>query len=650
MLTTLRSGNVSRFADVKKKTKEKKAKDAFAGTESQTASTRVRGGRGGFEGGRGGRGRGTERGRGGSRGGRGGAATAPGVGRSTAAPAVTSDTTTWGASVDTSAMPGAWDQPSAATVTEGALEGQWESIVTPESTPAIASEGLKSSLIPQGATKSWASMLAQAKLAQPTPKPTQIAAAAPEPEIQAEAPQSEAPVANIPEATRDPTTTDEVPPPDESFIDDDPTTSGAAYDGESIAAAELAPAADKLTEDNVERLPDASVPAPTETAASTVDASSVVGLSTPYGSSQQVPTLGRPPMGGYATSAWKATGAPGRSSSFQRMMEQREAVVMPGNHAVDRAAVQFGQMGLNGDSKPLDVDEDREDAETRAQPPQQSPPSQPKTSLPPSQQPSGIGSDSGFAPESLPTPRQAPGLPPPSMSQTPSSQPPPSMPPGISQPHTQGHYGQYSRYGAGGLGQETSGSTQKPYDPFSQQLNYPQDHADNQGASQTQSHASGQIQSQVQSQHGALGQGQSDYGHDQYGNEQQRNAFQGYYGSSYGQQPSTVQQENAPPQRTTSGLGASEPSYGTAQSAQGQSRFGENAAAEHNPSAANLGSQQQTGLASQQSQQMHQQQQGQHGQGGGYPYGNPYYGGGSYYGSYMNQVSLGISLTHIVAH
>lgn len=58
---------------------------------------------------------------------------------------------------------------------------------------------------------------------------------------------------------------------------------------------------------------------------------------------------------------------------------------MPGNRdQVDRAAVQFGAFSLNG---PLDedVDGDREEPETRPQPPEDSPVAHPRTSLPPAQ-------------------------------------------------------------------------------------------------------------------------------------------------------------------------------------------------------------------------------------------------------------------------
>ena len=140
---------------------------------------------------------------------------------------------------------------------------------------------------------------------------------------------------------------------------------------------DLPPSESKLTKDNVEHLPDSSHPAPTGTAASTVESSraesgpaSVVVPAQPAKSPLA--------MGGFATSAYKAMTPQSRSASYQRrVVEQQEAVVLP-EHAVDRAAVQFGSLGLNGD-----IDEDREEAETRAQPPQHSPVAQPRASLPP---------------------------------------------------------------------------------------------------------------------------------------------------------------------------------------------------------------------------------------------------------------------------
>ncbi|KAF7587063.1 hypothetical protein BBP40_007820 [Aspergillus hancockii] len=121
-------------------------------------------------------------------------------------------------------------------------------------------------------------------------------------------------------------------------------------------------------------------------------------------------------------------------------MEQQEAVVMPGNHAVDRAAVQFGSMGLNGDATDVDIDENREDAETRAQPPQHSPVA-PRASLPPSTQ-----AQAQVPTESPAVSRPAPGLPP------------------VPQVSAADSFNDFARYT----------DAHKPYDPFSQQVTQPQ--------------------------------------------------------------------------------------------------------------------------------------------------------------------------------
>jgi hypothetical protein len=173
--------------------------------------------------------------------------------------------------------------------------------------------------------------------------------------------------------------------------------------------ATITPSKDELTEDNLEQLPDTSAPAPTATAASTAASSwdPRNAPSTPYSALQQnqPQAIRHPPASGFQASALKATGASGRSSSYQRrVLDQEEAVRMPGNREVDRAAVQFGAFNLNG-SGDEDVDGDREEPETRAQPPQHSPVAHPRAALPPApQQPAA-------ASEAFPTPKQAPGLP-----------------------------------------------------------------------------------------------------------------------------------------------------------------------------------------------------------------------------------------------
>ena len=171
----------------------------------------------------------------------------------------------------------------------------------------------------------------------------------------------------------------------------------------------ITPSKDDLTEDNLEQIPDTSNPAPTATAASTAasswDPRNASTTGTPYSTLQQgQPQAIRPPTSGFQASALKATGSSGRTPSYQRrVLDQEEAVRMPGNREVDRAAVQFGAFSLNGTGDE-DVDGEREEPETRAQPPQHSPVA-PRAALPPApQQPV-------TAAESFPTPKQSAGLP-----------------------------------------------------------------------------------------------------------------------------------------------------------------------------------------------------------------------------------------------
>lgn len=195
-------------------------------------------------------------------------------------------------------------------------------------------------------------------------------------------------------------------------------------------------AADELTRTNLEQVPDASPAAPATTVASTVastqDHTSVLGTAP---TSQP-----RPAIPGYPPNAYKTATGSGRTPALQRrVMEQQEAVVMPGNHAVDRATVQFGSMGLNGSVEDVDIDEEREQPETRPQPPQHSPVA-PRASLPPSTQaqaPAGT----------VPVPRPAPGLPPAPATST-----------------AETPFNDFGRYT----------ESQKSYDPFSQQIEQPQ--------------------------------------------------------------------------------------------------------------------------------------------------------------------------------
>lgn len=171
----------------------------------------------------------------------------------------------------------------------------------------------------------------------------------------------------------------------------------------------VTPSKDELTENNLEQLPDTSAPAPTATAASTAasswDPRSTASSTTPYSALQQnQPQAIRPPTSGFQASALKATVTSGRTPSYpRRVLDQEEAVRMPGNREVDRAAVQFGAFSLNGTGDE-DVDGEREEPETRAQPPQHSPVA-PRAALPPAPQQPVTAS------ESFPTPKQSAGLP-----------------------------------------------------------------------------------------------------------------------------------------------------------------------------------------------------------------------------------------------
>jgi hypothetical protein len=623
--------------------------------DTPSGATRGRG-RGGFEagrGGRGGRGGFADRGRGGAaRGGRGGATPAPALNFG-GAPSVTSVPTVESTAWDTPAADSSsWDTPATTswgeTTSAPQTIGSGHDVFGGGAVKDPAQEFLKSSIIPQNTTKSWASMLATPKVAPIAPK------AAPVPEVQ---PTSAIPDDTVPESLpeqehatnfgleqdreADESIGHQTENPQEIFEHADDTT---GLDTTANDELNLAPSHDKLTEEALEQVPDVSQPAPTETAASTRDASSMLGGSTPFASSQQVPTLGnsaRPPMGGFATSAWKATGTPGRTTSFHRMMEQREAVVMPGNHAVDRAAVQFGSMGLNGEAGSPDVDDEREESETRTQLPQEPIQAQPKASLPPApQQQQSQPPIEQHTQDAMPTPKPAPGLDMPS--HLTGQQGAGHGPGSIGQPPASQAYGQYGRYGGYGGQEHISSTQQKPYDNFSQQLNYSQSH-DTPSAYGAQSQTLGPTTQQGQAQHtGFGGQGQNDYSA-QYGNESARGAYGGYggYGASAGAPGSGAQQESAAPaHRATSGYGAGENAYGAgSQLNQSQSRFADSHPSGSNTPVPSTAAQHQTGPQSQQNQ--GQQSQGQTGHGGGGYQGynnNPYYGG-SYYGTYMNQAS-----------
>lgn len=232
--------------------------------------------------------------------------------------------------------------------------------------------------------KTWASMLRQSTAPKPAPAPKESSAPKPA-EIPPLQPTAE-PVPPEPEVT-------------ESMEETTPIAQNAVpVPVPAIAepAATLAPPRARLTETNLERVVDASNPPATDTAASTAAdswdprQSPVSASATPLSAAQHQHQVQRTTVSGFAASAMKATAErSARAPNHQRrVLDQEEAVRMPGNREVDRAAVQFGALNLYGGDE--DIDGEREEPETRAQPPADSPVAHPRASLPPVSQPVAV--------------------------------------------------------------------------------------------------------------------------------------------------------------------------------------------------------------------------------------------------------------------
>ncbi|KAK4619535.1 hypothetical protein CLAFUW4_11307 [Fulvia fulva] len=651
-------GSVSQFAEVKKpkdraRSKAKEEPSTAGAADKVGFAARGGRGRGGFDSTRGSRGRGADRGRGGFRGARGGHATTNGTIKEAGSESVpTAESTAWNTEATTAE--GTWDTPAADAPKDitDAGAGAWGAASTTETAapaPAAAPEAAKSTAAPaSGAKKSWASMFAAPKpvsqkqiLTKETAPAAVVAAGIEAPPAAAQAVLEKIIAQEDPAQSPD---AEPLPLPTAAPTIEEPLATAPAANVPTPATVDTDAAAepDPLTEENVEHLPDESHPPATQTVASTAGSADPRNL-TPM-PNKQAP-IGRPPLGGYAVSANRLAGSSGRSASFQRrVQEQQEAVVMPGHNAVDRAAVQFGSMGLNGEPGP-DVDEEREEPETRHAP-QHSPPSQPKTSLPPAPRETAAPQAAPGLPEALPTPKQAPGLPPASAQNQQQIQDPAlaqSLPQEQQMPQA---YNQYARYGQPGMPQQQQESgtpQQKPYDPFSQQGQ--QSHYDQYAAQ----HQQPQQQAQQAPAGFGLSSAPSEYSQ-YYTSDQTRNAYNQYYGSSYGQQdtrghPSQaqpqVQHEALGPQRSASGFGAgaNESAFGS-QAQQTQSRFAEAPGSGNNTPNQVMSGHQQAAPSGQQSQHMMHQVQAQAHQGGynaaGFPYGHPYYNS-PYQTAYQNQ-------------
>ncbi|PTB66997.1 hypothetical protein BBK36DRAFT_1199135 [Trichoderma citrinoviride] len=471
----------------------------------------------------------------------------------------------------------------------------------------VLAESLNKPAAPQ--VKTWASMLRQSTAPKVVPAlPKEAPAPKPAEPVEPEP---------VPETAAAPVEPEPAKPEAEAEAESTPVAEQAtpvAPPAATEPAAEIKPTPDELTETNLEQVVDVSAPPPTDTAASTAAGSWDPRQSppptnaTPLSAAQQQQQTQRAATSGFAATALKATterAAP-RTPSFQRrVLDQEEAVRMPGNREVDRAAVQFGAFNLDDDE---DIDGEREEPETRAQPPADSPVAVPRTSLPPATQP--VAMPETFAPK-------------------PTTAPPPGMTPNAAQqpiPNTQ----QFGRFGQSGP-HELSATQQKPLDPFNQGATPASQPPFDNFAAQTS-------QPPAQQPGAAFSSAPSDYSAYYTANQQDRNPY-AFYGQHFGQQGAHAQPEGVPSQqRGFGGYNASQsdnlsqyPQSGTGHN---QPRFG--------GSTDNQNSGHSTPNPVTQAQQQQPQQQGgpgsqpqAHGQYPGYNhpyYSNPYYH--QYYSGY----------------
>ncbi|UNI21148.1 RNAPII degradation factor, variant 2 [Purpureocillium takamizusanense] len=412
----------------------------------------------------------------------------------------------------------------------------------------------------------------------------------------------------------------------------------------------LPPTKDELTETNLEQVVDDSNPPATDTAASTAAdswdprQSPVNANATPLSAAQQQHQAQRAAASGFATSAIKAAAdRSARAPSYQRrVLDQEEAVRMPGNREVDRAAVRFGAFSLNGGEE--DVDGEREEPETRAQPPADSPVAHPRASLPPVSQPVAVPEPFSQKPGAAAPTGPAGNVPTGPAAHAHAQVPQPAIPSAQ----------QYGRFGHG-VSQEAAPAAQKPVDPFHQQSTPVTQAPFDSYATQTS-------QPPAQQPAGAFSSAPSDFSNYYTANQQDRNPYN-YYGQQYGAQQGAHGQHDGPPsqQRPFGGYGQADnlSQYPQSGAMHGQPRFSGSAESQNsghstpNPTAQSQQQQQQQpqpqSQQSQQGQQGQQQQAAQqpqqqggpgaqpqsHGQYPGYShpyYSNPYYH--QYYSGY----------------
>ncbi|KAK1783061.1 hypothetical protein QBC45DRAFT_152672 [Copromyces sp. CBS 386.78] len=666
-VTRIAEGTISQWGEVtkpKKVSKPKTKTDTFTSTpvDSFPGSTRpARGGR--VESGRG-RGRATERG--GRGGGRGKPLNATINGHKTMEgeklSIPTEEANVWGTPKPTEEA-SAWPEESS------------PSTETPAAAPApVAPKPV------EPAQKTWASMLRQS-VPKPAPKPKEVAPPKPaepvieplppvaeptpvEPEVQAEPEAAEPEVPTpVEEPTPEPVKKEATPPPPPPpppavpalpIVPIEPALPAIPV----VPEVALEPPKDQLTETNLEQVADDSHPPQTETVASEAAdswdprAQPPSATATPNSASQQQHQTSRVPGSGFATTASKATDRTStRTPTYaRRILDQQEPVRMPGNRdQVDRAAVQFGAFSLNEED---DIDGDREEPETRPQPPQDSPVTQPRASLPPVQ-PAPV-------PETFAAQKPAASLPPTGPAATTTTAPPtaPTQPAAAaaasqgayylpisslgddslktpaeaaSQPPTAPATQQFGRFGQPAPQEPASFGASKPFDAFGQQP----------GAMAAQTHyetgfpGQGQAAQTPNQQQpvGAFSSAPSDYSQYYTADQSRYN----YYGqNNFGQQQGAQGQQDglSQPQR---GFGYNAPQadnlsqYPQSGAQHAQTRFGSGSDMAGTPTPNQVGTQAQTAQTTQA--QTHGQQQ-PHDQYG--PYGSHPYYSNPYYSAYMN--------------
>lgn len=629
-VTRISDGSIEQWGEVskpKKATRPKAKNDTFTTTTADSAPG------GGFRPARGGRtdsGRG--RGRATERGGRGGARGKSSVPttngnrtkETTELSVPTEESSEWNSKPDN-------DQNSPAPET-AAVEA------TPAAPAAAAPAAVsKPTAAPDNAPsapKTWASMLRQSTAPKPAPKPKEAPAPKPtEPVIEPLPAAEPAPVEPEPEPVAEPEPAPVEPEQQPTYTAPPPPAVPAVV----VPEVALPPSKDQLTETNLEQIADESKPAPEGTARSEATDSwdprnqAASATATPLSASQQQHQPSRTPVSGFATTATKATErtATRTPSHARRILEQREAVRMPGNRdQVHSAAVQFGAFSFNDED---DIDGDREEPETRAQPPQDSPVAHPRASLPPPQ-PAQV-------PEAFPAQKPSATLPPtgPAASAPVAPQAAPTAPSQAVQPPTAPSAQQFGRYGQSAPQETSSFPPSKPFESYGQQQAGPPA-AQNQFEGGFPGQAQPAVSQAQQQPGGAFSSAPGDFSAYYTADAQGRNAYNYYNSQAYAQQQSTQGQQDALPsqaQRSFSGYNAQNDSLSQypqsgVQHAQ-SARFGAAPGAEAQASAGPTQSQSvapgQTTQASQA--QPHGQQQSHD-----YGYNHPYYNS-TYYSGYM---------------